>query len=373
MSDLKKLHLRFVCGVATDAGIPPIWAEVQAASTKQSGFSLLSQYLLTGMGECRRDFLGHADLLHCSTPFYNFIAGDRFVNPGENPACPAGGMSLWTTLQGRGDIGTRIGDTNAELIALDNRNAQADLISRAAKVHLQALGGAANLQKEIGTKAYILDRIFGPTCPLVTAYKQHLIPFIDENFSAFERQVNSREQCTKFAYDLSRVEATYYNNCIRASATANTGSPGGLTSTSFQVLIDELQWGRYSGQTLPASLQSLITNTPPARQQQAAAQNQNPPAAPGAPGQRGNQQANREGAPVANDQPIQRLRLLDGESTRILRNVALPNINRTAFCKRWHMGMTCFANCPRARSHVNPTPAVVDTVAALLAVERAAA
>ena len=105
------------------------------------------------MGECRRDFLGHADLLHCSTPFYNFIAGDRFVNPGENPACPAGGMSLWTTLQGRGDIGTRIRDTNAELIALNNRNAQADLISRAAKVHLQALGGAANLQKEIGTKA----------------------------------------------------------------------------------------------------------------------------------------------------------------------------------------------------------------------------
>ena len=134
------------------------------------------------MGKCRRDFLGHADLLHCSTPFFNFVAGDRFVNPGENPACPAG-----ATLQGRGNIGTRISDTNAELMALDNRNAQADQISRAAKVHLQALGGATNLQKEISTKAYILDRLFGPTCPLAKAYKLHLIPFIDENFPAFER------------------------------------------------------------------------------------------------------------------------------------------------------------------------------------------
>ena len=34
MLDLKKLHLRFVCGVTTDADIPPIWAEVQAATTK---------------------------------------------------------------------------------------------------------------------------------------------------------------------------------------------------------------------------------------------------------------------------------------------------------------------------------------------------
>ena len=73
---------------------------------------------------------------------------------------------MWTTLQGRGDVGARIGNTNAELTALDSHNAHADQISRAAKVHLQALDGAANLQKEIGSKGYILDRLFRPACPL---------------------------------------------------------------------------------------------------------------------------------------------------------------------------------------------------------------
>ena len=59
---------------------------------------MLAQYLMGDMTNCRRTYLGHSDLLHCSIPLYNFVAGDRFVNPRENPACPAGGMSMWTTL-----------------------------------------------------------------------------------------------------------------------------------------------------------------------------------------------------------------------------------------------------------------------------------
>ena len=98
LSPLKLLHLRFLCGVPTNADIPAIWSEVQATTTKQAGLSLLVQHLMSGMGACRKDFFGHADILHCSVPLYNFVAGDRFVNPGENPACPAGGMSMWTTL-----------------------------------------------------------------------------------------------------------------------------------------------------------------------------------------------------------------------------------------------------------------------------------
>ena len=98
MSDLKKLHLRFICGVVSDTDIPPIWSEVHTALTKQVGLSLLSQYLLTCMWECRRGVFGQADLLQYSTPFYNFVAGDRFVNPGESPAYPAGSMSMWATL-----------------------------------------------------------------------------------------------------------------------------------------------------------------------------------------------------------------------------------------------------------------------------------
>ena len=46
---------------------------------------------------------------------------------------------------------------DADLAALDNQNAMADQIMRAAKVHLQPIVGAIALQKEIGTKVYILD------------------------------------------------------------------------------------------------------------------------------------------------------------------------------------------------------------------------
>jgi hypothetical protein len=117
ISALKWLHLRMICGVSTNAEIPRIWMEVAAASTRQEGLALLVQYLLSGMATCRREFHGHADLLHVSIPLYNFVAGDRFVNPGENPACPAGGMSFWTSLQGQGDVGLRMAAADADVAA----------------------------------------------------------------------------------------------------------------------------------------------------------------------------------------------------------------------------------------------------------------
>ena len=57
---------------------------------------------------------------------------------------------MWSTLQGKGDIGTQLASADADLVALDGRNAMIDQIARAAKVHLQVISGAANLQKEIG-------------------------------------------------------------------------------------------------------------------------------------------------------------------------------------------------------------------------------
>ena len=86
ISLLKLLHLCFLCGVATDAKIPAIWTEVHTSSYKQAGLALLVQHLMLGMGIFCRHIFGHADLLHCSAHLYNFVAGDRFVNPGENPA-----------------------------------------------------------------------------------------------------------------------------------------------------------------------------------------------------------------------------------------------------------------------------------------------
>ena len=129
ISPMKWLHLRMVCGVATNAEVPDIWSQVAAAPTKQEGLAILVQYLMSGMQICRHDFMGHADLLHVSIPLYNFVAGDRFTNPGENPACPAGGMSLWTSLQGVTDIGYRMATADADMVALDGRNAATDQIA----------------------------------------------------------------------------------------------------------------------------------------------------------------------------------------------------------------------------------------------------
>ena len=92
LSVLKLLNLRYLCGVAINEEIPSICSKVHACSTKQAGLSLLVQYLMAGMGVCRREFFGHAEIIHCSVTLYNFVAGDRFTNPGENPSCPAGDM-----------------------------------------------------------------------------------------------------------------------------------------------------------------------------------------------------------------------------------------------------------------------------------------
>ena len=83
-----------ICGVTTDNVIPNIWGDVAVASNKESGLVMLVQYLMGDMTNYRRTYLGHSDFLHCSIPLYNFVAGDHFVNPGENPTYLTGGMSM---------------------------------------------------------------------------------------------------------------------------------------------------------------------------------------------------------------------------------------------------------------------------------------
>ena len=155
------------------------------------------------MGVCRQKFFVHVDIRHCSAPLYNFVAGDRLINPEENPGYPAGGMSMRTTLQGRGDMRVRMALADTDLTALDRRNAMSNQITRSVRVHLQTISGANNLQKEIGTKAYILNRLFVTQCPLARGFITKLIPFIDNNFESFERQVKSTAACITFAYDIS--------------------------------------------------------------------------------------------------------------------------------------------------------------------------
>lgn len=105
LSGLKLLHLRFLCGVRSDDDILDVWKEVHASPSLQEGLALLVQYLMSRMGYCHKEYFGHVDILHCSFPLCNFVVGDKFVNPRETPACPAGGMRMRTTLQGRGMSG----------------------------------------------------------------------------------------------------------------------------------------------------------------------------------------------------------------------------------------------------------------------------
>ena len=145
---------------------------------------------------------------------------------------------------------------------------------------------------------------------------------------------------------------------------------------SFAHLRDEITWGRYVGPSLPASLQCLLNppgpNPTPTSDD---AITRNPGRAPGSdriPG-RATGSDRRDGDQVPNLRPIQRLRLLPSENTRgVLRNTPLPTINGSVFCKRFHLGMVCFAGCPRAASHVHPAIDVVDAVASALTAERAA-
>ena len=125
-----------VCGVATNADVPEIWSNVAAAPTKQEGLATLVQYLMSGMRVYRGYFMGHVDLLHISIPLYNFVAGDRFTNHSENPPCPTGGISMWTSLRSQTDIGYRMATTDADMAALDGRNAAVDQIARVAMIHL---------------------------------------------------------------------------------------------------------------------------------------------------------------------------------------------------------------------------------------------
>ena len=234
-------------------------------------------------------------------------------------------------LQGVGDVGNRIALADADLTALNGRNALTDQVTQAAKVHLQPISRAINLQKEIGTKTFILSNLFGGTCPLFEGYAS-VVTWIDKNFALFQRQVSTPAQCTSFAYDLSRTEAAYYNAYIQASTTALVGDPGGQTPVSFTMLLDELTWGRYCGQPLPTALQSLLllANTQPTTSPKSDPTSPDPVGTPPStdhpnlPG-RG---TGRDGDPIVNPRPLPRLRLLPGENTRdALRRVPLPTMN----------------------------------------------
>ena len=55
----------------------------------------------------------------------NLVAGDRFANLGKNPACPVGGLSVWTGLQGTAEVGADIAAYDSDMADLSRQNSQA--------------------------------------------------------------------------------------------------------------------------------------------------------------------------------------------------------------------------------------------------------
>ena len=52
-------------------------------------------------------------------------------------------------------------------------------------------------------------------------------------------------------------------------------------------------------------------------------------------------------------------------------NVVLPIVGGAELCKRWHMGGTCFLECPGKGSHIRHMSGIVDKLSEVMATARA--
>ena len=80
----------------------------------------------------------------------------------------------------------------------------------------------------------------------------------------------------------------------------------------------------------------------------------------------------QEGTSLTKPARISVLTLRVGEKTHnVLRNVALPTLGGSVWCKRWHHGGHCLSGCDSKGSHIPPTAAALAKVTATLKIERA--
>lgn len=151
-----------------------------------------------GMESCRCDFHGHAQTFHVGGALYNFIVWDSFVNPIQNPACPAGGFLVWTGMQGADYSSEAIVTLDADMVALGRRNAVLDQIVQAKRVILRVIFGPLTTQREMGTCLYLLRHLLGTQFPLVKDL-EGLIVAIDEKIYSFSGQMVTSHRCTALA------------------------------------------------------------------------------------------------------------------------------------------------------------------------------
>ena len=87
------LHLRFVCGVAADVDLPPIWEPVARGRGKMDRLATLNQALMRGLSSCRQIFGGRAHF-SASLPLFAFFKDVNLLNPSLDPACTGGVHAL---------------------------------------------------------------------------------------------------------------------------------------------------------------------------------------------------------------------------------------------------------------------------------------
>ena len=177
---------------------------------------------------------------------------------------------------------------------------------------------------------------------------------------------------------------------MKVLATASVSDPKGRILTIFQYLREELSHGRYMGRPLPPSLHNILATQDSDRAAAARCARKRAlvptivgrvaldvvlGSAGGSSAPPGQQREGEGGNPCPNPHLIQRLCLFPGENTRgVCRNVTLSILGGAAFCKHWHLGLSCFRDFPWKGSHIHPlVVVVVDKVSAAIAMNRSPA
>ena len=119
-------------------------------------------------------------MLHVCGSLFMFVYGDRFFNPRHNPACPAGGMSLWMTHQGGSDVGENIATTEGKITVLDGANVRHEEVTTLVRTKLAVVLRPLTAETETGTHAFVLHSLLGEACLVVEAILS-LVDWIDRN------------------------------------------------------------------------------------------------------------------------------------------------------------------------------------------------
>ena len=184
-------------------------------------------------------------MMHVCGALFMFVHRDIFMNPSTNTACPAGGLSFWSTRQGGGVLKEEIAETEGKITALDGANVHHEEVTSATRVKLRVVVGPQTASTETGTLDFASHSLFGAQCPMVEAILP-LVYWIDENRSEWGRIMEDAETTTRFAYDVSWVVGRYLNTCILASSVTRQRDPGAQTPCLFQFIIAKLDHRQYA-------------------------------------------------------------------------------------------------------------------------------